>query len=394
MLMRIAMLAPLRVAVPPTNYGGTERVISNVTEALVKIGHDVTLYASGDSQTRARLAQVIPQALGFVAGQEWQAYHVAMLADFYRNDAHKFDIIHAHMDYFPLPFAAHCSTPTVTTLHGRLDFPEFQTVYRAFPTANYVAISQSQRDSLPDVNWAGVVHHAVDVDDFTYYPDKGKYLAFVGRISPEKRPDRAIEIAKRTGIPLKIAAKVDPADQEYFDTVIKPLLDHPLIEFLGMVDEQGKREIMGNSMAVLMPIDWPEPFGMVFIEALACGVPVLTCPCGSAPELLEDGVTGFIRDSVDGLVEAVGRLDEISRAGCRAYAKRRFDTRRMARDYAKIFAQIIQRKQDDALPILAASDQPKQVLANIAHLAENSKAIPSVLTANVRREREEGIPHS
>lgn len=388
------MLAPLRVAVPPINYGGTERVISNVTEALVKIGHDVTLYASGDSQTRARHVKVVPDALGFVAGQEWQAHHVAMLADFYRNDARKFDIIHAHMDYFPLAFAEHCSTPTVTTLHGRLDFLEFQKVYGAFPNANFIAISQSQRDALPDLNWAGVVHHAVDVDNFTYYPDKGDYLAFVGRISPEKRPDRAIEIAKRTGIPLKIAAKVDPADQEYFDTVIKPLLDHPLIDYLGMLDEQGKREIMGKSKAVLMPIDWPEPFGMVFIEALACGVPVLTCPCGAAPELLEDGVTGFIRDSVDGLVEAVGRLDEISRAGCREYAKQHFDTRRMARDYVKIFTQIIQSKQDEAMPILAATDRPTHVLADIASLAGNGKFRADIVSATIEQERNEGATRS
>jgi glycosyltransferase involved in cell wall biosynthesis len=360
------MLAPLRVAVPPSNYGGTERCIWNLTEALVKLGHDVTLFAPGDSTTTAKLEKVVPQALGFVAGMEWQAYQIAMLADVYRR-ANDFDIFHAHMDYYPLPFAEQSPTPTVSTLHGRIDSPEFQKVYSAFPGANFIAISESQRTFLPDIHWVGVVHHAIDVAEFKFYPKPGEYLAFVGRISPEKRPDRAIEVAKRTGIPLKMAAKIDPNDQEYYETKIKPLMKSKLIEFIGPVNEQDKRKLMGESLAVIMPIDWPEPFGIVFIEALACGAPVLTCPCGSVPELLEDGVTGFIRKDVDGLVAAVKRLGEIDRHAVRRYAAQRFDTRRMAEEYVTIYSQVI---QDNAMyPTLSVVEAEKVVAEKIAKIA-------------------------
>ncbi len=346
--MRIAQVAPLYVAVPPKDYGGTERCIANLTEALVRKGHDVTLFASGDSRTSARLVPMYPHAFGFDKSIDATAYHMAMLRDVY-DRADEFDLIHSHLDYLPLPFAKSASTPTITTLHGRLDMPAYARVFGAFRAANYVSISFSQRSYLPELNWVGNVYHSLDVDDYTYYPAKGKYLAFVGRISPEKGPDRAIEIAKRTGIPLKIAAKVDPPDRHYFETVIKPMMDDPLIEFLGPVDEMKKRELMGNAMALVVPINWPEPFGIVFIEALACGTPVLTCPYGSVPELLEDGVTGYIRDSVDGLIEAVGQLDSISREGCRAYAEERFDLPRLAADYLTIYHRVLTRARKEVL---------------------------------------------
>lgn len=337
--MRIAQVVPLQLAVPPKAYGGTERVAYNLTEALVHLGHDVTLFASGDSKTSAKLVPMIDQALQFNPEVEVTALHTAMLEDIY-NQADQFDVIHSHIDYLTLPFVDRTTTPTVLTLHGRLDKPEWDSVFHAYADANYVSISDSQRTDIPDLNWVATVHHGVDVDGFKYYPTQGKYLAFVGRMSPEKRPDIAIEVAKRTGIPLKIAAKVDAKEKPYFESAIKPLLAHPLIEWLGEVDEMGKRELMGNALALILPIDWPEPFGMVFIEALACGTPVLTCPRGSVPELLTDGVTGHSGCTVKELVKAVDKVKSISRIGCRRYAKRRFDMRRMALEYVNVYSKV------------------------------------------------------
>jgi len=334
--MRIAQIAPLQVAVPPHTYGGTERVVANLTEALIRAGHDVTLFASGDSQTSARLISPTPRALGFHPDLDEQAYHLAMLHDIYAY-AHHFDIIHSHLDYLTLPFAEQSDTPTVITLHGRLDAPAHRRVFQSYRDVPLIAISASQRNELPGVNWLATIHHSVDVAEFPYSPTPGKYLAFVGRISPEKRPDTAIEVAKLAGIPLKIAAKVDPKDQQYFEREVQPLLDHPLIEFLGVVDEQAKRQLMRDALALLSPIDWPEPFGMVFIESLACGTPVLTCPRGSAPELLRDGVTGYMRTSVEELAEAAQQVAGVSRAGCRAYAERHFNLDRMAQEYTEAY---------------------------------------------------------
>lgn len=336
--MRIAQVVPLQVAVPPHKYGGTERVVYNLTEALVKLGHDVTLFATGDSQTSAKLVPGLDKAINFDPKVDAHAHHLAFLRDIYAR-AGEFDVIHSHLDFYTLPFAAMSKTPTVLTLHGRLDQPEYSRVFKAYPEINYVSISDSQRRDIPDMHWVATVHHGVDVHSFQFYPDAGDYLCFVGRISPEKRPDRAIEIAKRAGKKLKIAAKVDPKDEKYFHREIEPLLDHPLIEWLGQVDEQRKRELMGNALALILPIDWPEPFGMVFIESLACGTPVLTCPQGSVPELLTDGVTGCVRCTVDDLVEAVKELPHISRKGCRRYAEKRFDTRRMALEYVNVYSQ-------------------------------------------------------
>lgn len=337
--MRIAQIAPLQVSVPPKQYGGTERCISNLTEALVQMGHEVTLFATGDSNTGARLVASTPRAIYFDPAVNITAIHIRHLAEVYRR-ADEFDVIHSHLDYLSLPFAACSTTPTVLTLHGRLDLPEYLDVFRTFRDANYVSISASQRNQAPDLNWVATVHHSVDVASFPFYSQPEPYLAWVGRMSPEKGPAQAIEVARRTGLRLKMAAKVDAHERSYFEAVVRPHMSNPLIEWLGEVNEDEKRELMGHALAVLMPITWPEPFGIVFIEAIACGTPVLTCPLGSVPELLQDGKTGFIRATVDGLVEAVGRLSEISRAGCRTYARERFDLARMASDYLAAYERV------------------------------------------------------
>lgn len=362
--MRIAQLAPLRVAVPPAHYGGTERCIANLTEELVRLGHDVTLFASGDSHTSARLVKYIPKAVGFDPKIEYNAYHVAMLAEVYRQ-ADRFDVIHSHLDYLTLPFTSLTATPTLLTIHGRIDGAEYQRAYEAYRHAYYVSISASQQAQMPDINWLGTVHHSVDVDDFRFSPHPGAYLAFVGRASPEKGLDRAIRIAIRAGVPLKIAAKIDPTEQDYFDQTIAPLLEHPLIEFLGEQDEAGKREVLGHALALLAPINWPEPFGMVFIEALACGTPVLTCPCGSVPELLEDGVTGFIRRTDDELVAAVAQVAGISRRRVRHYAQERFDIRRMAREYLNLYALVQRRTSFFSTPLRVAEPQRKRTAKKV-----------------------------
>jgi glycosyltransferase involved in cell wall biosynthesis len=349
--VKIAQIAPLQVAVPPRAYGGTERVIANLIDALTQLGHDVTLFATGDSKTSAELIPFAPEAFNFAPRIDVTAYHLAMLAEIYRH-ADRFDVLHSHLDYLTLPFTSWTTTPTVLTLHGRIDMPHTQRILRAFRDANYVSISKSQRACIPDLNWVGTVYHSVDVDSYPFMSNPGDYLAFVGRISPDKGPEHAIAIAKQAGIPLKIAAKVDPADKRYYEEVFAPLVDHPLIEYLGSVDEQRKRELMANARALLLPIHWDEPFGMVFIEALACGTPVLTCPRGAVPELLQNGVTGYAYSEDDELVDAVRRVGAISREGCRAYAKRRFDIHRLALEYVNIYGRVRQRKPFFSLPAI------------------------------------------
>jgi glycosyltransferase involved in cell wall biosynthesis len=338
--MRIAQVVPLQVAVPPTGYGGTERVVHSLTEALVRLGHEVTLFATADSKTNARLVPMLDKANFFDPAIDIPAYHVAMLNEIYTRYARNFDVIHSHLDYLTLPFARLTATPSVLTLHGRLDSPEVRRVFGRYTEANYVSISDDQRRPLPNLNWVATVHHGLDVESFRFHPKAGDYLCFVGRMCAEKRPDLAIEVAKRTGIKLKIAAKVDHKEEPYFRE-IEPLLDHPLIEWLGEVDEAQKRRLMGGALALIMPIDWPEPFGMVFIEALACGTPVITCPRGSVPEILKDGLTGFSGCTAEELVEAVRKVRYISRHACRAYAQRRFDTRRMALEYMNVYAKLL-----------------------------------------------------
>lgn len=353
--MRIAQVAPLYLATPPRSYGGTERIIASLTEALVQRGHKVTLFATGDSRTRAELVAYVPQALGFEHLNESGAMHVAMLAQVYRR-AHEFDVIHSHMDYQALPFAAESTTPTIFTLHGALNISGYPEALTAFADLPYISISNSQRAPLPQLNWVATVYHGVDVQSYPFNERPGAYLLFVGRISPEKGPERAIAIARKSGIRLKIAAKMDPKDRAYFERSIKPLLNDPLIEYLGAVNEQRKRALMKDALALLAPINWAEPFGVVYIEALACGLPVLTCPLGAAPEILCEGVTGFMRESDDELAEAAQHVGEVSRAGCRAWVEERFSVSQMAENYLTAYkSEIGAWRQRRALDMLTAA---------------------------------------
>ncbi len=338
--MRIAQIAPLQVAVPPRRYGGTERVIAELTDALVQLGHEVTLFATGDSHTKAHLVPFVPAALGFEPGVEVTEAQLALLTEVYRR-ADEFDVIHSHLEQLTLPFVEWTHTPTVLTFHSRLDKPGLMRLLRTYPNAGYVSISDSQRAPVPDIGWVATVYHGVDVRSFPFSPEPGGYLVFVGRISPDKQPDHAIEIAKLAGVPLKIAAKIDPEDRTYFKQAVVPLLHHPLIEFLGPVTERRKRDLMRGASALLLPIGWPEPFGMVFIEALACGTPVLTRPYGAAPEIVEDGVTGYIRESDEDLAAAVHALPAIDRTRCRQSALQRFDTARMTEDYVQVYERLL-----------------------------------------------------
>jgi glycosyltransferase involved in cell wall biosynthesis len=328
--------------VPPKGYGGTERVIAELTDALVARGHEVTLFASGDSRTRADLAPFVTAALGFKPEMGALETHLALLTEVYRRaEAGEFDVIHSHLEQLTLPFVRSVSTPTVLTFHSRLDRPALVRLLHTSPEAHLVSISDSQREPSTDASWAATVDHGVDVHSFPFSATPGSYLVFVGRIAPEKRPDRAI--AKQANVPLKIAAKIDPKDRAYFKEVVQPLLHDPLIDLLGPLNERHKRELMRGACALLLPIDWPEPFGMVFIEALACGTPVLTCPSSAAPEVVEDGVTGYVRATDDELVEAAHLVGALNRATCRQQAEDRFDTARMAANYIRVYNQLLAR---------------------------------------------------
>jgi len=335
--MRIAQVAPVFESVPPKLYGGTERVVSYLTEELVRQGHEVTLFASGDSVTRARLvscsplsARLDPSCLDPLARQ-------TMLLDRVLRDARQFDQIHFHCDYFHFPYTRRLGVPHVTTLHGRLDIQDLITLYSEFSDQPLVSISEFQRRPVPGARWVGNVYHGLPADLLTPRDDVGDYVAVLGRISPEKGIDRAIEIAEKAGLPLKIAAKVDAADKVYFQEVIEPLLAQPHVEYIGEIDEEGKQEFLGRARALLFPIDWPEPFGLVMIEAMACGTPVVAFERGSVPEVIEDGKTGFVVSDVDEAVEAVTHLEEIHRAECRAEFERRFTAERMAKDYVSVY---------------------------------------------------------
>jgi glycosyltransferase involved in cell wall biosynthesis len=335
--MKIAQIAPLWESVPPKLYGGTERVVSYLTEELVRQGHDVTLFASGDSQTVARLWAACPQAFRSQTGLvNRDVPMILMQEQAFGVEAGSFDIIHSHLDFLSFPLSRRCTTPVLTTLHGRLDLPEFVAMYEEYADMPVVSISNAQRLPLPDVNWQGTVYHGLP-DLYTFHPDPGSYLAYLGRICPEKRPDHAIEIAKRVGIPLRMAAKVDPVDREYFETQIVPLLDHPLVEYLGEITDVQKCDLLGNAAAVLCTYDWPEPFGIVLIEALACGTPVLAYRCGSIPEIIEDGVTGFICDNLEEMVSSIDRLPLIRRQRCRDSFTTRFTVERMVHDYLAVY---------------------------------------------------------
>jgi glycosyltransferase involved in cell wall biosynthesis len=339
--LRIAQIAPLIESVPPRLYGGTERVVSFLTEALHAMGHEVTLYASGDSQTSARLVPMCDRALRLEGrNASWVPYGMVMVEKAFA-DAANYDIMHFHIDYLHYPKARLFPVPVVTTLHGRLDLPEFRHMSTEFNELAMISISRSQRAPLPKLNWRGNVHHGLPADLHAFSPQPGEYLAFLGRISPEKGINDAIEIAVRSGVPLKIAAKVDVADRTYYHETIEPLLDHPLVECIGEVGEAQKSKFLGGARALLMPIDWPEPFGLVMIESLACGTPVIAFERGAVPEVIEHGKTGFIVKDVEEGVEAVRNISLLSRGRCRAAFEKRFTAERMAGDYLKIYRQLI-----------------------------------------------------
>ena len=339
--MRIAQISPLTEAVPPKLYGGTERVISWLTEELVALGHKVTLFASGDSVTNARLEPMWPTALRLDGSvRDPNALHMSMIEQIAQR-AREFDLLHFHLDYYPFSVMSRQSTPFLTTLHGRLDLPEHEPVFSTFPNVPLVSISNAQRRPAPNANWIGTVHHGMPEYLLKPVPAEPSYLAFLGRISPEKRVDRAIRIAERCGLPLKIAAKVDAADHDYFEEMIKPLLTKPNVEFIGEISDAQKSEFLSNAFALLVPIDWPEPFGLVMIEAMACGAPVIAFNRGAVPELIEDGVTGFVVEDETSAVGALRHLSRLSRTVIRKRFEERFTARRMARDYLAVYRDLV-----------------------------------------------------
>jgi glycosyltransferase involved in cell wall biosynthesis len=337
--MKIAQVGPLYEAVPPKLYGGTERVVAHLCDALVDLGHDVTLFSSADADTRAELVTVRDQAIRLDPAplKSDLAAHLSMLSEVRRQKA-RFDIIHFHTDMIQFPMFEDDAARTVTTLHGRLDMKDLPEVYRRWPKFPLVSISNAQRTALPFANWAGTVYHGMPEALYRFSPRPDGYLAFLGRISPEKGPDRAIAIAKRLGMPLKIAAKVDAADVDYFNQAIRPLLDDPLIEFIGEIGDAGKSAFLGGAEALLFPIDWPEPFGLVMIEAMACGTPVVAYGCGSAPEVIDAGVTGFIVSGEEQAAVAVRAAQQLDRRAVRRRFDRRFSATAMARGYLDIYA--------------------------------------------------------
>jgi glycosyltransferase involved in cell wall biosynthesis len=355
--MRIAQIAPLYEAVPPKLYGGTERVVSFLTEELVALGHDVTLFASGDSVTEAELEAVWPRALRLDPSVRDQLAPQMLLLEAVRRRAAEFDVMHFHVDYLPFSLFSRQQTPFVTTLHGRLDLPELKPIFKAFPEVPVVSISDSQRQPLPDANFVGTVLHGLPAG--LLMPVDGvrpEYLAFLGRIAPEKGPDRAIRIARACGIPLKIAAKVDNADRGYFETVIRPMLADGGVELVGEISDAQKPAFLSGAIALLMPIAWPEPFGLVMIEAMACGTPVIAFNRGSVPEIIDDGVTGMIVENEAEAIAAVSRLAHLSRKHVRARFAARFTARRMARDYVTIYRNVASRVAADGPALMDAAE--------------------------------------
>ncbi|MET1046627.1 MAG: glycosyltransferase family 4 protein [Hyphomicrobium sp.] len=368
--MRIAQIAPLYEAVPPKLYGGTERVVAHLTNALVARGHDVTLFASGDSQTDARLVSCRNIALRLDKELSWDVpAHLSMLAEI-RSRARHFDILHFHLDCYHLPFFADMTDRTLTTLHGRQDVKDLDEIHRYYPNYPVVSISASQRRPLPHLRWIRTVHHGYPKSQYEFSAaPQGDYLAFLGRVSPEKGVDRAIEIARRAGLPLRIAAKIDSADLDYFVAKIEPLLKAPGVEFIGEIGESEKSEFLGNARAVLFPISWPEPFGLVMIEAMACGTPVIGFNHGSVSEVISHGVTGFIVDSIDEAVQAVQHVKSLDRAEVRACFERRFSVDVMAQGYEAAYRTVLQTAGAEKVvqvPLSRSVTSPTKVTTKVA----------------------------
>ncbi len=342
--MRIAQVAPLCESVPPQRYGGTERVVSYLTEELVRLGHEVTLFAAGDSVTSAKLVPACPRALWHDPSCREELPHHVRLMELVFADVSRFDLIHFHVDSVQFPLLRRVACRSVTTLHGRLDLPDLKPLYDEFAEIPVVSISNNQRLPIPGANWQGTVLHGIPRDVHTFREQPGGYLAFLGRISPEKRLDRAIEIARLSGRKLKVAARIYKGERDYVNEKIEPLLkEHAsFVEFIGEVGGRDKDEFLGNAEALLFPIDWPEPFGLVMIESLACGTPVIAWRCGSVPEVIEDGVSGYIVESIDEAVEAVRRVQWLDRRACRRAFEARFDATRMANDYLQIYRRQLQ----------------------------------------------------
>lgn len=338
--MKIAQISPLYESIPPKLYGGTERIVSYLTEELVRQGHDVTLFASGDSITDAELISVCNKSLRLSDCIDHLSYHFVQMQEVIEQ-AHRFDILHFHTDYLHFPISRLLKYPHITTLHGRLDLPDLQFLYRKFNDVPLISVSNHQRGPLPYVNWINTIYHGIPKDFYSLNENEGKYLAFLGRISPEKRVDTAIEIAKKAGIKIKVAAKVDKADQKYFEEKIKHLFDDPMVEYIGEINEVQKREFLGNALALLFPIDWPEPFGLVMIEAMANGTPVIAFNRGSVPEIIEHALNGFIVNDVNGALDALNMLHLISRKQCREVFDQRFTSEIMAKNYVHNYVEII-----------------------------------------------------
>jgi glycosyltransferase involved in cell wall biosynthesis len=349
--MRIAQVAPPFESVPPVRYGGTERVVSTLTEELVRRGHDVTLFASGDSRTSARLVSTVDQALWHQTPRpkDFAPYWAITLGHLWEH-IEEFDVVHSHLDYFAYPTARAAVRPVLTTLHGRLDLPEHQPLYRYFRDVPLVSISDAQRRPVPDANWLATIYHGIELGEFTLNPQMGGYVAFLGRISRDKGLDTAIRAARRAGVPLRIAARMPlpdrqdadvQADWSYWQEEIQPLLKGRQVELVGELADRDKAEFLRNAAALLFPIRWPEPFGLVMVEALACGTPVLALNGGSVPEVIQDGVTGFIRETEDELVDVLGRITELDRTRCRKEAERRFSPAAMAAAYEQVYARVV-----------------------------------------------------
>ncbi|BCS52549.1 glycosyltransferase family 4 protein [Geobacter sp. SVR] len=339
--MRIAQVSPLHERVPPLLYGGTERIVSYLTEELVRQGHDVTLFASGDSITTARLVPCSRNSLRMDESCiDPIPHHLLMLERVFRM-AGQFDIIHFHIDYFHFSMSRRHHLPHVTTLHGRLNIPDLVPLYQEYSEVPVISISDSQRAPLPWLNWLGTVHHGLPKDLLSFNPKGGDYLAFLGRISPEKGVDAAIEIARQSGIPLKIAAKIDKANHDYYENMVKPRIDGHLVEYLGEIGEKEKPDFLGNALALIFPIDWEEPFGLVMIESMACGTPVIAFARGSVPEVIRDGVSGFLANDVQEAVQAAKSAASLSRQSCRSYFEKNFSASRMAEDYLAVYRRLV-----------------------------------------------------